>query len=205
MNGLPEKCWRKQQKQQVCVCDVCSGVVSWNTNSKQQEGQQHFIYFYTRFSLKAGQIWSKPEQTGSNVLGAGGCHQVSTFKYIHTNQCMYPTGKDDLTFISQFPTTYFFVKISIFNSTNIWNKLLCQIKRLPHTQTYIYILGIKQLLLPLYVFVMLAVLLISICSFMATLILWVRFADQSPSLPPRHFHVPSSNLTPAPDSNSQLP
>lgn len=77
-------------------------------------------------------------------------------------------------------------------------------KRLPDTQTYIYT-SIKQLLLPLYVFVMLAVLLISICSFMATLILWVRFSDQSPSLPLRHFHVPSSNLTPAPDSNSQLP
>lgn len=75
-----------------------------------------------------------------------------------------------------------------------------------HTRTQIYIAcGIKQLLLPLYVFVMLAVLLILICSFMATLIVQVRFADQSPSLPLRHFHVPSSNLTPASDSNRQLP
>lgn len=52
--------------------------------------------------------------------------------------------KDDLTLISQFPTTYFFVRINIFNSTNAWNKLLFQIKCLAHTQTYIYIYSWNQ-------------------------------------------------------------
>lgn len=112
------------------------------------------------------------------------------------------TCPSDTLQVSRQVQTYFLLQIFLNCFFNAYNKNISTIVlfKIPSTHMHTHIniaCGIKQWLLPLYVFVMLAELLILICSFMATLIVQVRFADQSPSLPLRHFHVPSSNLTPA--------